>query len=145
MADEVLLPGTGEAVAADEIAGRKFQRMKLIHGDDGVNAGDVSLNNPLPVGAVGELIEVLEAMRLSMHSLTRTIGNAYPDSANRLRVVIDAITGALTLATITTVGTVTTVTTLTNQTQIGGINAAPQIPAFMGLQVDTLRRNIQVT
>jgi hypothetical protein len=53
--------------------------------------------------------------------------------------VIDAITGAVTLATITTVGTVT------NETQIGAINAAPHIPALMGLQVDTLRRNIVVS
>ena len=52
-----------------------------------------------------------------------------PDSAGRLRVVVDAITGALTLATVTTVGTVTTVTTvatvttLTNQAQVGGLLA----------------------
>lgn len=147
MADDVTLPGTGEVVAADEIAGRKYQRVKPSFGVDG-SAVDVSETNPLPVAGYGELVETLEAIRMSLHSLTRTIGNAYPDANNRLRVAIDAITGALTLATITTVGTVTTVstvTTLSNQTQIGGINAAPQIPAFMGLQVDTLRRNIQVT
>lgn len=145
MTDFVQLPGTGEDVAADDIAGIKFQRMKVTLGADGVNDGDVSDANPLPVAGAGELIEVLEAIRITLHSLTRTIGQAYPDSANRLRVVIDAITGALTLATITTVGTVTTVTTLTNQTQIGAINAAPHIPALMGLQVDTLRRNIVVS
>lgn len=145
MPDNSVLPATGETIATDEIGGVKFQRVKLVPGDDGVNGGDVSANNPLPVGAAGELIEVLEAIRMSLHSLTRTVGNAYPDASNRLRVVIDAITGALTLATITTVGTVTTVSTLTNQTQIGAINAAPQIPALMGLQVDTLRRNISVT
>lgn len=35
--------------ASDEIAGVKIPRFKLIHGDDGVNDGDVSSANPLPV------------------------------------------------------------------------------------------------
>lgn len=39
----------GDVIAADDIGGVKFQRMKLIHGADGVNAGDVSETNPLPV------------------------------------------------------------------------------------------------
>lgn len=49
MADDITLPGTGENVAADEISSKKYQRIKLIHGADGVNAGDVSTANPLPV------------------------------------------------------------------------------------------------
>lgn len=145
MADNVVLPGAGESVATDDIGGVQFQRVKMALGANGVNDGDVSASNPMPVLGTGELVEVLEAIRMSLHSLTRTIGNAYPDVNNRLRVAIDAISASLTLATITTVGTVTTVSTLTNQTQIGAINAAPQIPALMGLQVDTLRRNISVT
>lgn len=46
---ETATPSTGEVVAADEIAGAKYQRMKLIHGGAGVNAGDVSVSNRLPV------------------------------------------------------------------------------------------------
>lgn len=42
-------PGIGVLIAADEIAGSQYQRMKLIHGADGVNAGDVAVANPLPV------------------------------------------------------------------------------------------------
>ncbi len=38
-------------VAVDDIGGNKFQRIKLIHGADGVNDGDVSAANPLPVSA----------------------------------------------------------------------------------------------
>ena len=51
MADDVVLnPGSGgDTVAADEIASKKYQRIKLIHGSDGVNAGDVASGNPLPV------------------------------------------------------------------------------------------------
>ncbi len=40
--------------AADEIGGVKFPRVKLIHGADGVNDGDVSSANGLPVDATGQ-------------------------------------------------------------------------------------------
>ncbi len=51
MADNTTLnAGTGGSVVADDdIGGVKFQRIKLIHGADGVNDGDVSSANPLPV------------------------------------------------------------------------------------------------
>ena len=39
----------GDVIATDDVAGVKFQRIKLIHGADGVNDGDVSAANPLPV------------------------------------------------------------------------------------------------
>lgn len=51
MADDVTLPGTGEIIAADEIAGKKVQRLKLMLGADGVNDGDVASGNPMPVSA----------------------------------------------------------------------------------------------
>ncbi len=38
-------------IAADNIAGTRFQRMKLTIGADGVNDGDVATANPLPVAA----------------------------------------------------------------------------------------------
>lgn len=52
MADDIVLnPGVGGAtIGADLIGGVDYQRIKLIHGADGVNAGDVSTANPLPVG-----------------------------------------------------------------------------------------------
>jgi len=52
MADNTQLPvpaTSGDVIAADEIAGAKYQRIKLIHGAEGVNDGDVSTANPLPV------------------------------------------------------------------------------------------------
>ena len=52
MADDVQLSaavGTGDVVAADEISSVKYQRIKLVHGADGVNAGDVATGNPFPV------------------------------------------------------------------------------------------------
>jgi len=39
----------GDVIGSDDIAGVKFQRVKLIHGADGTNAGDVATGNPLPV------------------------------------------------------------------------------------------------
>lgn len=46
-------PGTGETGGADDIDGVKYPRVKLIHGADGTNDGDVSSANPLPVDATG--------------------------------------------------------------------------------------------
>lgn len=40
--------GLGTTIATDTIAGADYQRIKLIHGADGVNAGDISTVNPLP-------------------------------------------------------------------------------------------------
>lgn len=128
------------------------------YGVDGSSSGggltDLELRaSPVPVDATisGEIIESLEAMRMAMQSMLRMFGGAYPDVGGRLRVAIDAITASLTLATITTVGTVTTVstvtsmTTLANQTNIGGISAAPQVPALTMIAAESLRRNISVS
>lgn len=61
------------------------------------------------------LEECLVEMNYLLRELRSTIG--YPDTAGRQRVLLDAISASLTLATITTV------TTLTNQAQVGGLLA----------------------
>jgi hypothetical protein len=38
----------GEIAAADDIAGAKYQRVKITLGADGVNGGDVASGNPIP-------------------------------------------------------------------------------------------------
>ena len=155
MSSNVLLPGTGSSVATDEIGGNQFQRMKLTLGADGVNDGDVSSTNPIPVtggltdaelratavpvavnDVTGELIEAIEALRMTVGSLSRTIGMSIPNVAGQQRVSVEAINGGLVLAT---------VATLSNQTQIGGFVAADQIPSLMHMSADNLRRNITVT
>jgi hypothetical protein len=143
MADNVgYTPGTGATVAADEIGGILYQRIKPVFGDDGT-ATDVSATNPMPmVVPAGELIEAIEALRMGLHSLIRSMGQTMPDNAGRMRVLVDSITGSLTLATITTVGTVSTVT---NQTQVGGLPALEMVPALMRTAAETLRRNITVS
>ena len=142
MADNVgYTPGSGAIVAADEIGGVLHQRVKLSIGEDG-SATDASLTNPVPVQAIGELIDAIEAQRMALQALVRTIGQSMPDTAGRLRVLVDSISASLTLATVTTVGTVST---LSNQTQIGGLAATEQIPSLMRLGADSMRRNIIVT
>jgi hypothetical protein len=132
MADNVgYTPGSGATVAADEIGGVLYQRAKVVVGEDGV-ATDVSQANPMPMAAVGELIEAIEALRMAVHSLTRSVGLAMPDTGGRLRVNVE--TGAL-----------TTLTTLTNQTNVGGQPATEQIPSLMRVAADALRRNVTVT
>jgi len=58
MADNTQLPvpsTSGDVIAADDIGGVKFQRVKMILGADGINDGDVSSSNPLPVEIQGAL------------------------------------------------------------------------------------------
>lgn len=50
MADNVdISPGSGKTIATDDISDVQYQRMKLVHGVDGTNDGDVSKINPFPV------------------------------------------------------------------------------------------------
>lgn len=51
MADNVTLNtmSGGDTIAADEISGVKYQRVKIVEGADGTNDGDISSANPLPV------------------------------------------------------------------------------------------------
>ena len=144
MADNVgYTPGPGATVAADEIAGVLHQRVKIGVGGDGV-AVDVSQENPMPVVAYGELVEAIEAMRMAIQSLTRTIGQSMPDTAGRLRVLAENPTAANLTATVS-IAASQTLSSLSNQTQIGGLAATEQIPSLMRLGADASRQNIIVT
>ena len=146
MADNVgYTPGSGATIAADDIGGVLYQRVKITHGADGI-AHETSNGNPLPTEERGQLLEAIEALRMAVQSLTRTQGMAMPDTAGRLRVLAENATAAnlQTTATIAS-GTVTTVSTVTNQSQAGTFAMQDHIPALMHLQADSLRRNIAVT
>lgn len=147
MADNVgYTPGSGATVAADEIGGVLHQRVKIGVGADGT-AVDVSSSNPMPVDAKGEMIEAIEALRMAINSLTRTVGLTSPDLAGRLRVLAENPTAANLQATVSLAGsqTLTTLSTLTNQTQIGGFAANDQIPAIVNINAASLRRNISTS
>ena len=83
------------------------------------------------------LESTLQALRLAVAALTRSIGLMTPDAAGRMRVSLDA-------APATVAATQSGTWTLTNQSQVGGYGANDQIPALMHLSADSLRRNITV-
>lgn len=151
MADNIgYTPGSGATVAADEIGGVLYQRVKITHGADGI-AHETSSGNPLPVEVTaGELLEQLSALRYAIQSLTRSIGQALPNATGQPIMEARQATAAnlamtASIAAAQTLATVTTVATLTNQSQIGGIAANDYMPALLHLQADNLRRNISVT
>jgi NADPH:quinone reductase-like Zn-dependent oxidoreductase len=110
MADNVpITPGVGADIAADDIGGVFFQRIKAVFGSDGV-ATDVTENTPLPVNDSGT-VNVLQRI---FNLLTSPMG--YDKSIQRQRV-----------AAILESGTVTTVTTVTTLANIDGYNARMQI------------------
>lgn len=69
MADNATLPATGDVIAADDIGGVKFQRVKIVHGADGVNGGDVATGNPLPVALDSASLSALETTELGATTL----------------------------------------------------------------------------
>jgi len=120
-------PGSGANVATDLDAGGAHHQKALIeHLQDG-EPTPATEQAPLPTALYGEAIEALEAMRMAIQALTRTM----------------ALTASIAAAQ--TLATVTQVVTLTNQTQIGGLSATEQIPSLMRLGADSLRRNITVS
>ena len=141
-------PGVGATVSADEILGILFQRIKLTLGADGVNDGDVSSSNPMPVAAYGELIEAIEAMRMAIVSLQKSIGMAQVNPLTG-RMLVDGsgvtqpVSGTVSVGTpaVTQSGT----WNITNLATIGGQAANSQIPSFERMTADNLRRNINVT
>lgn len=118
MADNVgYTPGSGATVAADEIGGVLYQRMKPVVGVDGV-AVDVSNDNPMPLVAnqTDDLLRMLSRIVKLLES------NAVVDQQQRQRVVIE---GSLPVGTngIGNIGTVTSVTTCATVSSVTNIAA----------------------
>lgn len=142
MADNIgYTPGSGATIAADEIAGVLHQRIKIGIGGDGT-ATDVSEANPMPVMAVGDLLEALQSMSFALESLTRTIGLAQVNAVNG-NLYVDG--SRVTQPISGSISTVTTVTTVTNMSQLGGQNANSLIPAFERNAADNLLNFITIT
>lgn len=140
MADNVgYTPGSGATVAADEIGGVLYQRVKPVTGADGT-AVDVSATNPMPMAAYGELLEAVEALRMAVSVLARN--TPVLDSANRSRISVETLP---TVAAVTTVSTVSSITTVANVAEFGArpIGAIPF--AITNGSFEQLRSNITVT
>jgi hypothetical protein len=143
MADNVgYTPGSGETIATDEIGGVQYQRVKPVWGVDGV-ANDVNATTPLPVEVIGELTEAIEAMRMAIVSLTKSVGLAQVNPlTGRLLVDQSALTQQVSGGVSATQnGT----WNITNLTQVGGANAAVVPLSLERGTADNLRRNINVT
>jgi len=137
MSDNVgYTPGSGEIIATDDIAGVQYQRVKPVWGVDGV-AQDVNNTTPLPVTGAQELMEAIEAMRMAIHALTRTIGLAQVNPlTGRMLVDPSGVTSPVSQS-----GT----WNITNLATIGGVAANSQVQSFERMTADNLRRNINVT
>jgi hypothetical protein len=113
MADNVgYTPGTGATVAADEIDGVLYQRVKIALGPDGV-AADASLENPIPVAIAGPdpLIVQVDNVRDVLVPIVQLLESprGYDKSQQRQRgtVVIES-------------GTVTSVTNIVSMDGVQG-------------------------
>ena len=149
MADNVgYTPGSGEIIATDDIAGVQYQRVKPVWGVDGV-AQDVNNNTPLPVTGAQELMEAIEAMRIAIHALTRTIGLAQVNPLTGRMLVDGAGVTQPVSGTVTATGTIAATQSgtwnITNLATIGGVAANSQVQSFEKMTADNLRRNINVT
>jgi hypothetical protein len=143
MADNVgYTPGSGEIIATDDIGGVQFQRVKPVWGVDGV-AQDVNNNTPLPVTGAQELMEAIEAMRMAIHALTRTIGLAQVNPLTG-RMLVDP-SGVTSPVSGTVSANQSGTWNITNLATIGGVAANSQVQSFERMTADNLRRNITVT
>jgi hypothetical protein len=143
MADNVgYTPGSGEVIATDDIAGVQYQRVKPVWGVDGV-AQDVNNNTPLPVTGAQELMEAIEAMRIAIQALTRTIGMAQVNPLTG-RMLVDP-SGVTSPVSGTVSANQSGTWNITNLATIGGVAANSQVQSFERMTADNLRRNINVT
>ena len=122
-------PGVGATVAADEVGGVLYQRIKPAFGADNSEPVDVSTNDPMPVRAFGAVPGTLGATEESIILLRRLIklleSQSACDIGNRQRIALDTIPAGVTLPTVSTVTTVSTVSnisagTLTNIIALAG-------------------------
>jgi len=140
-------PGVGATIAAEDIGGILYQKFKMIHGADGI-AHETADGNPLPVTATQELMQAIEAMRMAIQALTRTIGLAQVNPLTGSMFVdgsrvTQPVSGTVAVGTpaVTQSGT----WNITNLATIGGVAANSQVQSFERMTADNLRRNITVT
>ncbi len=151
MADNVpYTPGAGAKVAAREVSYSGETALAQVVGlatfsgaDDAKTITDIDASNPLPIKAMGELIEAIEAMRMAIQSLNRTVGMAQVNPLTG-RMLVDG-SGVAQPITGTVTATQGGTWNLNNLAQVGGQNANSQIPSFERMTADNLRRNISVT
>jgi hypothetical protein len=86
MSDNVgYTPGSGATIAADNVGGALHQRVKLIHGVDGTNAGDVAETNPLPVTRPPLLITGAAAQTAVVNNILPSVSGASGTATDNFR------------------------------------------------------------
>ncbi len=100
----------GDTFGADDIGGVKFPRTKIIVGADGVNDGDVSSANPLPIG--GTVTANLGAVDNAVLDAIAASLTTIDADTSHLATIAGAVSGTemqvdvLTMPTVTVTGTV---------------------------------------
>ena len=139
MADNIgISTGTGAIVAADDIDGVLYQRIKPTIGEDGFSV-DVSKANPMP--SVAQRTDDLIAMIQRLVKVCETL--QVVDQQQRQRVTLDAISAALTLATVSTVSTVSSVTNVAAQTGMAGMDREMYINIAKNTYAQSIRANLK--
>ena len=133
MADNVgYTPGTGALVAADDVGGVLYQRIKPAFGEDNA-AVDVSATNPLPVFDA-QIADMDFTLTRVLNALNAPQG--YDKSLQRQR-------GTVIVETLPTLGNVTTVGTVNNIASIDTLQPRIQIyGANLSAWADTTRARI---
>lgn len=131
MADNVAYtPGSGVQIAADDVGGTLYQRVKPAFGADGY-ALDVSADNPFPTVVYGTVADSIDNLRAAINQLNRR-QNLVRVNNNGYQIVVTDTNSNLNI--VQTVNTVTTVTT------VGGVNTVTNIAGFGGIAAfDTAR------
>ncbi len=152
MADNVTLPGTGSVIAADDIGGIEYQRVKLSLGSDGsatdLPMGEQAKASSMPVAlsteSIAQMTELLEQVGAVCQALTELAErlDIYPDGAGNLRIsvqggtlpTVSTVSSVTTVSTVTTVSSVNGVTTLGNLTNFGSAVPAEQV-VFQSMRI----------
>ena len=128
MADNTQLPvpsTSGDVIAADDIGGVKFQRVKMTLGADGVNDGDVSSSNPVPISAASLPLPTgaaTDATILAVQSLQQEIKDLNENLLYILAAIFEKmprVTGYDQAAVSIESGSLPTVGTVTNLQSMG--------------------------
>lgn len=117
MADNIgYTPGSGAVVAADDVGGVLYQRIKPAFGEDNT-AVDVSATNPLPV-TDAQLADIDFLLNRMLNALNAPQG--YDKSLQRQRGTMVVESGTITQ--VSTVANLTSIDTLQPRIQIYGAN-----------------------
>ena len=123
MADNIdVTSGVGNTVGADDISSVKYQRVKLIHGVDGTNDGDVASSNPFPV-TVNRVTSLVD-------------GTVSVSTVNRVNNVVDGTLSTVSRVSNVVDGTISTVTTVgrVNNVVDGTISTVTFVPVVQRVQ-----------